>query len=955
MTESTDYQGMRWFKCDLHMHTPWDVKNWRGAPVGDCDKKAAEKFIRHCYAKQLEIIAITDHNFVSNAVIPMLYSAIDTLSDKFGYRIVLFPGFEITANVGKGMHVLALFEPGANLKELEEIDHILTTCGVPMPRQQPNGAHNPSREKTFFQIIAEVQKKTQEGRLNGIIICPHPFETGIFDNDKISEWLQQHEWQNPELLAVEVPKPVEQMKPGWQRLFGNKSDCQPDWKRQRAMATIMSSDAKAFTESEDKENYIGKRFSWIKMSAPSIESLRQAFCDPTSRICLAEKPPPVMHTHIQRVSIKGTLFLQDQQIALSPHLNCLIGGRGSGKSMLFESMRLGLRGETKFKDTSEKEHVAARQIDRLRNTFTQNTSIRLNVSHNDVEDIFVVDNRNQPSQVKNRDVTDPPTVFRRLDTLIFSQEEITQLADQQKSLLDFVDTLAGDRLESPRNKAMEIVERLQHSRQIKTKLQRLDKDLKTLDQEVVETSRQLAAQATIQKELKKHRTAQEADRFMAGLISNAEDTKNRLSDIAEELGSQPPPLGSSVETFPNSDFCKEIEGSVSVAYQELAETIRAAVTAFSKNILKTTSGHPDWADMKQTIQKAEKDFHTACEVKNVSLEDAIKLKETEQQHRIKKAALHARQAERDHTAGQLPDISNLLKQLTRCWTSETRIRREFMDKIAASATMPRTEADEAIIKIVLYFAEDKKTFMKQWAGLSPRGNTRAGRLWPYDPKQRDAIEGSIGDALFTAFIKAVRKDHATEKEIIIGNPVQWLETHWDNEDIWPEILIEYKDDIDRVRKENPEQWFKLMVTRVPDNADLSLYRSDGTKAGSFQKNDLSSGQKNTAILSLLFARGTGPVLIDQPEDELDSQFLFKELVPMFRNAKAQRQLIIVTHNANIPVNADAELVYALNAENGRGVCMAEGGLDIPLVTRTVLDIMEGSEDAFRRRQEKYHF
>ena len=143
--------------------------------------------------------------------------------------------------------------------------------------------------------------------------------------------------------------------------------------------------------------------------------------------------------------------------------------------------------------------------------------------------------------------------------------------------------------------------------------------------------------------------------------------------------------------------------------------------------------------------------------------------------------------------------------------------------------------------------------------------------------------------------------------------------------------------------------------RIPDTADLTLLRSDGTHAGSFAQDDLSIGQKNTAILSLLLARGNGPVLIDQPENELDSKFLFQELVPMFRKAKMQRQLIIVTHNANIPVNADSEFVYALEAKGGHGVCQAQGGLDRPGVTRSVLDIMEGSEKAFRRRKEKCHF
>ena len=96
-------------------------------------------------------------------------------------------------------------------------------------------------------------------------------------------------------------------------------------------------------------------------------------------------------------------------------------------------------------------------------------------------------------------------------------------------------------------------------------------------------------------------------------------------------------------------------------------------------------------------------------------------------------------------------------------------------------------------------------------------------------------------------------------------------------------------------------------------------------------------------------------MIDQPEDELDSNFVFRELIPMLRKVKSNRQIIMATHNANLPVNGDAELVYAFEAQNGKGRTIACGGLDQPIVTKAVLDIMEGTEEAFRRRREKYHF
>ena len=156
-------------------------------------------------------------------------------------------------------------------------------------------------------------------------------------------------------------------------------------------------------------------------------------------------------------------------------------------------------------------------------------------------------------------------------------------------------------------------------------------------------------------------------------------------------------------------------------------------------------------------------------------------------------------------------------------------------------------------------------------------------------------------------------------------------------------------------QDNLERWEKLRCSRVQDTVDMKLFRADGSTAGSIAEGSLSDGQRNTAALALLLAQEGGPLVIDQPEDELDSNFVFRELIPMLRKVKSKRQLIIATHNANLPVNGDAELVYAFEARDGKGEARACGGLDQASVTKAVLDIMEGTEEAFRRRREKYHF
>ena len=906
--------------------------------------QSAEEYIRQCYDKALECVAITDHNFSSKDFIPLLKQAINNLSSEFGYKIILFPGFEICADVGRGMHVLSIFEVDT---ALNQIDHALTNCGVPMPRQQEDGSHEPS-SKRLPEIISEVQKRDEGGFLNGIVICPHPFEIGIFDNHRISEMLQQNEWKNPHLFAVEVPKPIGQMNQGWQRLFENGISCRAEWKRSRPMAAVMSSDTKALNARGNSDNYIGKRYTWIKMSAPSIEALRQAFLDPESRICLFPDPPRVMHTRVCKIQVAGTKFLKDQSVVLSPHLNCLIGGRGSGKSMLFESMRLGLRGEIPFKDVDDKDHVAARQVRRLKSTFKPTTSIELAVNHDDLQEKFVVDESGLPARIEGREVEDPPTVFRRLNTLIFSQEEITQLAERHRSLLEFVDTLASDRLEPHRAGAREIIERLKAARQVDEILKRIEGELSTLKQEFEDISRQLAAKVQVQEELKRHRAAQEAKRYVESLSTKARETEDRLKTLADQLDSEPPHLGSMFEAFPEKAFLTKVKEEVGAAYGALASGIRGAMEEFRRHIDSSMAIQPDRGRFDTSIQKAQEDFQRACGEKGLSPQEAEMLRESEQQQRTKNSAMQDKQTERQGAENQKGDIKGLFEQLTEFWRKETQARDEILNEIMTSGTMPRTQNQESIVKTALTFAGDRGSFLNMWKDLAPDRRTAAGRAW--DDYARDSGPGNIGDQIFDAFQQA-----ANVRNEACGNPIQWIERNWESNDQLPSLVQQYLGDIKKVKAEKADKWFELMCTRVPDSADLTLLRGDGTEAGSFQKGDLSTGQKNTAILSLLLARGTGPVLIDQPEDELDSEFLFLELVPMLRKAKNQRQLIIVTHNANIPVNADADLVYALKAEGGRGVPRTQGGLDRADVIRAVLDIMEGSEEAFRRRKEKYHF
>lgn len=125
--------------------------------------------------------------------------------------------------------------------------------------------------------------------------------------------------------------------------------------------------------------------------------------------------------------------------------------------------------------------------------------------------------------------------------------------------------------------------------------------------------------------------------------------------------------------------------------------------------------------------------------------------------------------------------------------------------------------------------------------------------------------------------------------------------------------------------------------------------------------DLSAGQKATAVLLLLLLESAEPLIIDQPEDDLDNRFIAEAIVPAMRDEKRRRQFILSSHNANIPVLGDAEQIVGLSAvvEGGSTTVKISpstcGSIDVPAVKALVKELLEGGQDAFEYRRQKYGF
>jgi energy-coupling factor transporter ATP-binding protein EcfA2 len=143
----------------------------------------------------------------------------------------------------------------------------------------------------------------------------------------------------------------------------------------------------------------------------------------------------------------------------------------------------------------------------------------------------------------------------------------------------------------------------------------------------------------------------------------------------------------------------------------------------------------------------------------------------------------------------------------------------------------------------------------------------------------------------------------------------------------------------------------LEVVDVEDRICIELNVSPGAELNFKDAADLSRGQKCTALLPLLLARRDSPLVIDQPEDNLDNHFIYETVVETIRHVKQRRQMIFVTHNANIPVLAEADLVVVMDSDGKKGFVQKAGSLDD--CCEEIIDLLEGGKEAFELRRQRY--
>jgi len=156
------------------------------------------------------------------------------------------------------------------------------------------------------------------------------------------------------------------------------------------------------------------------------------------------------------------------------------------------------------------------------------------------------------------------------------------------------------------------------------------------------------------------------------------------------------------------------------------------------------------------------------------------------------------------------------------------------------------------------------------------------------------------------------------------------------------ILDAFRDSVDPL---------SLEITAIEDRIAIELNVATAGRPHFKDASDLSRGQKCTALLPILLARRDNPLIIDQPEDNLDNHFIFETVVNAVQRMKKRRQMIFITHNANIPVLAEAELVLVMTSDGRIGAIEKSGSVDE--CREQIIDLLEGGREAFELRSRRY--
>jgi energy-coupling factor transporter ATP-binding protein EcfA2/histidinol phosphatase-like PHP family hydrolase len=879
--------GARFHRADLHIHS-FDGSH----DVRDTAMTAAA-IVATAAREHLSIVAITDHNEINNVEAALQASK--------SSNVCVVPGIELSTPQGHLLCYLPTLEALRRLHgQLSIVDR-----GLPTSRCQ--------------QSILEVLNLTLA--LGGFGILAHVDVQSGFEIEMPGA--SPHKMDvlcHPALVGIELKHATSSI---------SYADGDPDPERARMgrerisrlklgskqyLARVLNSDAHALT-TLGRNAANDRKVTRYKMETPSFEGLRIALEDADARVRLEDQIPQTV-PRVLGVCFDGG-FLSDEVVQFSPNLNCIIGGRGTGKSTAFEAVRclVGNHSESSIVDSEvwpDELHLCWQDQAGQQHTLCRPKDGEVdNVDDPDFgPSSFDVDcfGQGDAARISIEAQTNPLALLNYLNKFVDLEDAISTEEDLREQLL---------RLQTEIEEAEQKVQLIpQYERSLTTTQQQLAALQKPEVKELIELQRQLANERELRAQI-------------LAKIQEAKDDMERGSPKAAIKGildlAEPADL-----TVGASEFRGILDGAI--AFEQAlgaAETqIKSGLSGFEKLVVGQIGS---WKAKEVEAQKRVDAKRRELEALKVSFDMSYisKLAKDEASHQ---QSLRNLKTWQPHLMEVRRRRSVVLKER---WTARDRVAtlRETFGR-RATATLREALSD---LQVSLKYARNA-----------------------YSPDATDLIIQVMG----WRTNQQPRANWLVEKLTI---PV--LLDALQRKDISPILAIKTPEDVDVFKRDEaqtilqklsePSVRFALERTTLHDLPRLQVSReiSDGKGGKRYLVRDfakLSLGQQQSVLLALMLSSDSDrPLIIDQPEDNLDGEFIYSTLVPVLRRAKERRQVIIVTHNPNVAVLGDAEQIIVMKAMNDRGTIVARGSIDHVATRDAACAILEGAREAFLRRAKIY--
>jgi ABC-type lipoprotein export system ATPase subunit len=952
----------RFHRGAFHVHST-DSYDWGKRPCADAVRNdrarfagagGVQTFLNELANAGLALVAITDHMKCGFAC--ELSKAALSRDD-----ITVFPGMEINCRIpGMGpeiLHLLAIFPEGTDPGRIERI--FARQQDLLQQQDLPSDAERTGAEIVIVDDLRGWARAIEAER--GMLIFAH-----VDDSDRghrhrfravrretLALYVTEGAAEDSELVDAErsigalykdhvhrvAPAAVEVMKPGDQEHYVQFTG---DDGAEHGIPCIVRSDHHCLEDLVREE-----RVTHVKVSRPDFASVREALRFHRTRIRFANGLPAAPAARVVGVRLRSPAakgLFADLTIAFNDNLNCLIGPRGSGKSTVLEALRYALGQNPALEEVADDDLPFVGLAKGIQAANLADTNIEVVFAGADGQQRILSATYDADEDVttkvfdeQGRDLHVAPEAIRdQFPVRIFSWAEMESLGrrpDRQRALIDrlipemteLVAERQRLRVELTANRT-DLVATANHLRtmlssgrpltrhvQLKTAFDRINtEEVAELFHGLDEARGRIAVLDTVDEELQALGT-------QVGVVSSRPDLSGlELGDATSEWW----------ETVARRLELDELVGET----RREAEHLQAEIGHRHELVAAERNHQAAVADAKESALRAQTQADAQETLRRDQREEAKRRFDAAETERVEYLKLwdkfNAGLTGRDSLLDRLADVRGRIS------AARLESRNELIGQLLEYAGNMRIQIDAAAgadRKAPVTFLEDQ-LLRREFAGHYREQRVAERLCCLGDPGQLGrALRGGSMEPLEEAL---KREGTITREEADrIAAALCPFDKH---EGAGVDTVEEGFEDVLRFE----EQLIDDIVCILDDGVPVDRR---------------SPGQRASAMLPLIALSEEAPLIVDQPEDNLDNRMVGQTLTNILSVLKERRQIIVATHNPNIVVGGDAEQVIVLEPEdNHRARLHRTGSIDDSRIIKEVIAIMEGGRQAFDERERRYY-